>query len=45
MIFTSLLKIKKVVSHFKDDSYNVRKDNPDKVGEEFTGSDAKAERS
>ncbi|MDR1318192.1 MAG: TRAP transporter small permease [Treponema sp.] len=39
MIFTSVLKIFKVVSHFKDDSYNVRRDNPDAVGEEFTGAD------
>jgi TRAP-type C4-dicarboxylate transport system permease small subunit len=37
MGFTSILKIIKVVTHFKDDSYNVRKDNPDVVGEEFTG--------
>jgi TRAP-type C4-dicarboxylate transport system permease small subunit len=36
MIFTSILKIFKVVSHFKDDSYNIRQDNPDLVGEEFT---------
>ena len=45
MVFTSLLKIKKVVTHFKDDNYNVRKDNPDIVGEEYTGIDAKAEKS
>jgi TRAP-type C4-dicarboxylate transport system permease small subunit len=37
MGFTSVLKIIKVVTHFKDDSYNVRKDNPDTVGEENTG--------
>ena len=37
MIFTAILKIIKVVIHFKDDSYNVRKDNPDITGEEFTG--------
>jgi TRAP-type C4-dicarboxylate transport system permease small subunit len=40
MIFTSILKIIKVVTHFGDDSYNVRKDNPDVVGEEFTPGDA-----
>ena len=45
MVFTSILKIKKIVTHFKDDSYNVRKDNPDVVGEEYTGIDAKAEKS
>ena len=44
MVFTSLLKIKKVVTHFKDDNYNVRKDNPDIVGEEYTGLDEKAEK-
>jgi TRAP-type C4-dicarboxylate transport system permease small subunit len=37
MSFTSILKITKVITHYKDDSYNVRKDNPDIVGEEFTG--------
>ncbi|MDR1650239.1 MAG: TRAP transporter small permease [Synergistaceae bacterium] len=37
MIFTALIKIVKVVSRFGDDSYNVRKDNPDIVGEEYTG--------
>lgn len=40
MLFTALLKIVKVVSHFKEDAYNVRKDNPDMIGEEHTGSDA-----
>jgi hypothetical protein len=40
MIFTSVLKIVKVVTHFMNDSYNVRKDNPDIVGEEFTGQGA-----
>ena len=45
MIFTSLIKIKKIVSKFKDDSYNVKKDNPDAVGEEYTGINAKAEKS
>ena len=47
MIFTSILKIKKIAANFKDDSYNVRKDNPDIVGEEYTGLDinAKAEKS
>ena len=29
MIFTSFLKIIKVVTNFKNDSYNVKKDNPD----------------
>jgi TRAP-type C4-dicarboxylate transport system permease small subunit len=42
MIFTSILKIIKVITHFKDDGYNVRKDNPDMVGEELTGADALA---
>jgi TRAP-type C4-dicarboxylate transport system permease small subunit len=42
MIFTSVLKIIKVATHFGDDSYNVRKDNPDIVGEEFTGAGALA---
>jgi TRAP-type C4-dicarboxylate transport system permease small subunit len=38
MIFTSILKGIKVISHFKDDGYNIKKeDNPDLVGEEFTG--------
>jgi TRAP-type C4-dicarboxylate transport system permease small subunit len=37
MIFTSSLKIIKVVTRFRDDGYNVRKDNPEVVGEEFTG--------
>ncbi len=40
MILTCLIKIGKVVLHFGDDSYNVRKDNPDLVGEEYTGVDA-----
>ena len=45
MIFTSLLKIKKIITNFNDDSYNVRKDNPDIVGEEYTtGITAKAEK-
>jgi TRAP-type C4-dicarboxylate transport system permease small subunit len=39
MVFTSVLKIIKIASHFKDDRYNVRKDNPDVVGEEFTGAE------
>ena len=34
MIFTSILKIIKIITHFKDDSYNYRKDNPDFIGEE-----------
>ncbi|MDR2434982.1 MAG: TRAP transporter small permease [Treponema sp.] len=37
MIFTSILKILKVIIHFKDDGYNIKEDNPDRVGEEFTG--------
>jgi TRAP-type C4-dicarboxylate transport system permease small subunit len=40
MIFTAILKTIKIAGHFHDDAYNVRKDNPDLVGEEFTGSDA-----
>ena len=32
MIFTSLLKIKKIISNFKDDSYDIKKDNPDTAG-------------
>ncbi|MDR1931716.1 MAG: TRAP transporter small permease [Spirochaetales bacterium] len=39
MILTAILKGAKVARRFKDDSYNVRKDNPDIVGEEFTGLD------
>lgn len=39
MIFTCLTKIFKVVTHFNDDAYNVRKDNPDMIGEENTGAD------
>ena len=39
MIITCLTKIYKVVTHFNDDAYNVRKDNPDMVGEEYTGAD------
>jgi TRAP-type C4-dicarboxylate transport system permease small subunit len=39
MILTSVIKLIKVATHIKDDSYNVRKDNPDIVGEEFTGAD------
>ena len=44
MIFTSLLKIKRIIGNFKDDSFNIKKDNPDLVGEEYTGIDAKAEK-
>ena len=36
MIFTSIVKIAKILSHYNDDSYNVRKDNRDVVGEENT---------
>lgn len=39
MVFTSVIKIVKLILHFKDDSYTVKKDNPDKVGEEFTGAE------
>jgi TRAP-type C4-dicarboxylate transport system permease small subunit len=39
MILTSVIKLVKVATHIKDDRYNVRKDNPDLVGEEFTGAD------
>lgn len=39
MILTCLTKIYKVVTHFDDDAYNVRKDNPDVIGEENTGAD------
>ncbi len=39
MIFTSLVKIGKILQHFSDDDYNVRKDNPDQVGEENTPGD------
>lgn len=37
MILTCTIKIFKIVTNFSDDSYNVRKDNPDLVGEEYTG--------
>ncbi len=40
MILTCLVKIGKIMMHFSDDSYNVKKDNPDAVGEEFSGIDA-----
>ena len=36
MTFTTVIKMVKTVSHFKDDSYTVKKDNPDVVGEEYT---------
>ena len=39
MILTCITKIYKIVTHFYDDAYNVRKDNPDVVGEENTGAD------
>lgn len=39
MILTCVVKIGKVLTHFKDDSYNVRKDNPDNVGDEYAGAD------
>ena len=41
MILTCITKIWKIVTHFGDDAYNVRKDNPDVVGEENTGADEK----
>ena len=41
MILTCITKIWKIVTHFGDDSYSVRKDNPDVVGEENTGADEK----
>ena len=37
MILTASIKVGKVLINFKDDSYNVRKDNPDIIGEENTG--------
>jgi TRAP-type C4-dicarboxylate transport system permease small subunit len=37
MIFTSVTKGARIVAHFRDDSYNVRKDNPDLAGEEYMG--------
>jgi TRAP-type C4-dicarboxylate transport system permease small subunit len=43
MTFTSLLKIKKIVANYKDDTYNYKKDNPDLIGEENTGLAPKAE--
>jgi TRAP-type C4-dicarboxylate transport system permease small subunit len=42
MIFTLILKMIKVVIHFKDDGYNIKRDNPDIVGEEFTDVDTLA---
>ncbi len=39
MILTCLTKIYKVATHFNDDTYNVRKDNPDVIGEENAGAD------
>jgi len=45
MIFTSLLKIIKVVTNFKNDSYNVRKDNPGMTEEIIdSGLEPKAEK-
>ena len=34
MIFTSILKMKKLITNFNNDSYNLKKDNPDIIGEE-----------
>ncbi len=42
MTITSAIKIAKVAMHFNDDSYNVRKDNPDVVGEENMGAEERA---
>jgi len=39
MTLTSILKIKNIVIHFKDDSYDYKKDNPDIIGDENTGAD------
>ncbi len=39
MIFTCAVKIGKLLKRFRDDAYNVRKDNPDVVGEENAGLD------
>jgi len=39
MILTSLIKIGKLIVHFKDDAYTIKGDNPDKIGEEYTGMD------
>jgi TRAP-type C4-dicarboxylate transport system permease small subunit len=52
MILTTIIKAAKTIIHFKDDSYNVKKDIPDIVGEEYTtgvdpnelGNEAKAEK-
>lgn len=44
MILTCCVKVGKIIMNFKDDSYNVKKDNPDFVGgEENMGLDSKAE--
>ena len=43
MILTCVIKIFKIMANFNDDSYNVRKDNPDLVGEEYTGADTAAQ--
>lgn len=37
MTITSAIKIIKILKNFNDDEYNVRKDNPDAVGEENMG--------
>jgi len=42
MILTSIVKLKKLLTNFKNDAYEVTKDNPDHVGEEYTGEDMKA---
>ena len=42
MTFTSLLKIKKIITNFKDDSYNFKKDNPDFESEGDSCEDLKA---
>ena len=43
MIFTSIFKIIKIVINFKDDSYNVKKDNPAAPSED-AGLEPKAEK-
>lgn len=40
MIFTSIIKMSKIISNFNDDNYNVKKDNDELIGEENTGLDA-----
>jgi TRAP-type C4-dicarboxylate transport system permease small subunit len=42
MLFTALIKTFKVIRRFNDDSYNIRKDVPAFVGEEYAGLDDEA---